>query len=422
MPYRSNGGSNTVRYSNRKSPVVKQKDRYELITDLNKIHHLRLLRNLTLAFNRYHMEDVQIPTAQMLAMGGYKAIVCTEIDDTGERWTVGFMFRIGREKKAIWHTVVSVDYVLLDPQSNTTFSKMATCIRLLSQFVLKRSKARVVDLVVNTDTQMNPVMANRINDVLYNEGLTTAERGGPLYAKRIRSVDRSTGRDSASLPLPNVNPSDVRGMRPLVQSTIKPQKAATGDTVRFIGRIKKSSKQYQAILNFCTARSDWIDPPMTERLTYMQSLFTGRPGDIRRYVDSIVEDAHFIVALDAKGRLSAFMAFIVGYSVPALGGANGAYVSPENTVFVPLLLCKSSNHGRGRWTKIGFQQALSLYKMLFTLLAQPDLVVPIDLVGVMTTDSGLHPHLLEAIGFDRAAEYSNAPAHACNTEFYSRPI
>lgn len=368
------------------------------------------------------MEDIQIPTAQMLAMGGYKAVVCTEIDDTGERWTVGFMFRIGREKKAIWHTVVSVDYVLLDPKSHETFSKMATCIRLLSQFVLKRSKASVVDLIVNTDTQLNPVMTNRINDVLVNEGLSTPEPDGTLYAKRIRSVDSKTGRDSAMLPLPNVNPRDVRGMRPLVQSTIKPQKAATGDTVRFIGRIKKNSKQYQAILNFCTARADWIDPSMNERLTYMQSLFTGKPGDIRRYVDSIVEDAHFIVALDSKGRLSAFMAFIVGYSVPALSGKTSAYVSPESTAFVPLLLCKSSKHGRGQWTKIGFQQALSLYKMLFTLLAQPDLVTPIELVGVMTTDTGLHPHLLEAIGFDKSAEFSNAPAHICNTEFYARPI
>lgn len=397
--------------------------RYELIVDLSRIGNLRRLRDLTDAFTRYHLEDVGLPDARDIASTGYRAVVCSEMDSHGaERWTTGFMFRVGRERRARWHTVVSIDYVLVDPSSKETFTRMASCLRLLSQFVLKRSKASVVDLVVNVESQLNPVVRNRIVDVLKNEGMHTRHGDSGLFVKRIRSVDKN-GVDSAMTALPNVDPRNVRGMRPLVQSTIQPQYSPIGDRIQFIGRIKRGGAQHRAILGFCKRHPDWISPPLTERLTYMQSLFTGKPGDVARYVDSIIEDAHFIIGLDSKGRLSSFMAFILGYSIPALGNTSpNTYVSPENTVFIPTVMCKSSTRETGRWTKVGFQQALSLYKMLFTIISSPSLTTPVELVGVMTTSNGLHPHLLDAIGMKKTASYENTPAQRYTTDYYARML
>ena len=59
---------------------MKKKIRYELISDLKKINHLRSLRDLVVNFSRYHVIDMQVPTAYGLADSGYKALVCSVQD------------------------------------------------------------------------------------------------------------------------------------------------------------------------------------------------------------------------------------------------------------------------------------------------------------------------------------------------------
>lgn len=406
--------------------VVQKRTRYELVSDLSKINHLRSLRDLVRNFSRYHIFDVTVPTAYGLADSGYKALVCEEISPEGEEWKIGFMFRIGREKQAIWHTVVCVDYVLIDPSSRVTFNKISNCVRLISQFALKHLKASCVDLLINLDSQLNPAVKQHVLAALINEGMEMA-KDGKSCAKRLRSIDAETGKDRVVLPLPRVEKSQVKGMRPMVQSTIKAQKTKIGETIRFVGRIKPGSQQHRAILAFCARHPNWMEPPITERTSYMQTLFTNQPGDVRRYVASLIEDAHFIVSVDAKGRISSFMAFVVGYSAPALMSADGggwsdpgSYVSPERTLFVPAVVCKSRGHGV--WTKDGFQQALSLWKMLFTVLAERGNAGKFEIAGAQVDEGGLHSHLLDALGFARKASFSNLPYHSKNTALYARSL
>lgn len=402
------------------------KTKYELISDLNKINHLRSLRSLILNFGRYHIEDVEIPTAAGLAESGYRALVCSEttIDDT--TWKIAFMFRIGREKKAIWHTVVCVDYVLIDPSSRVTFSKVSNCVRLLSQFVLKRLKASCVDLLVNLDSQLNPSVKKHIADALINEGLTMSADGRSC-ARRLRSIDEESGKDRAQLPLPRVSKSQVSGMRPLVQSTLKTIRTQSGERVKFVGRIRPGSRQHMAILSFVSKHPNWLDPPVTRRTSYMQSIFTDSPGDVRRWVSSLIEDAHFIVSVDKTGKISSFLAFVVGWSSPAImsgdgGGwaSPGEYVNPERTVFVPALVCKSRGHGI--WSKAGFAQALQMWRVLMAVLAEPDNASRFDLVGVQTSEGDLHSHLLDAMGFSCKATFSNLPYYSRKTAYYSKSL
>lgn len=403
--------------------MMKRKIRYELISDLKKINHLRSLRDLVINFSRYHIADLQAPTAFGLADSGYKALVCSEISTTAENWKIAFMFRVGREKKAIWHTVVSVDYILIDPSSRITFTKISNCVRLISQFALKHLKASCVDLLVNLDSQLNPAVKQHVVEALVNEGMVRAADGRSC-AKRLRSIDAATGKDTVSLPLPRVSRGQVRGMRPKVQSTIKAQKTKIGETIRFVGRIQPGSQQHQAILAMCAKHPNWLEPPMDARVSYMQTLFTSEPGDVRKWVASLVEDAHFIVSVDQTGRVSSFMAFIVGYSAPALmteGGtwaAPGGYNDPERTLFVPAVVCRSRGHGV--WTKDGFQQAMALWRMLFTVLAEPGNSGMFDVVAAQVDDGGLHSFLLDALGFAKKASFSNLPYHSKATDLYAR--
>jgi hypothetical protein len=163
-----------------------------------------------------------------------------------------------------------------------------------------------------------------------------------------------------------------------------------------------------------------MEPPISERLTYMQSLFTGEQGDVKKYVDSLIDDAHFIVSIDDKGRISSFMAFIVGYSVPALFSRTDMYASPEKTIFLPTLVCESRS--KAVWTKNGFQQALSLYKMLFLVLNINGNKTRFNTLGAMVSSNSLHAHLLDAIGFAKRASFSNAPAYSYNSDFYAKDI
>lgn len=393
--------------------------RYSFISDLSKVHHMRLLDDLVTAHSRYNLESVNIPTAFGLADEGYKAVVCESMTPTDERWTIALLFKIGREKRAIWHTVVSVDYVVVNPTNRRTFAKVQTMLRLLSQYVLKKSKASVVDLLVRLNSQLNPNIFSNLEDCMLNEGLQ--KQGEALaYVKRIRSVNKATGRNEANLPLPKVDGRAVRGLNPFVQSTIKPVRAKNGDTVRFVGRIKPGSQPYKAIYSFAKFRSDWLTPPTTERLTYMQTLFNGRNlGSIRRFVDSLVDDAHFIVSIDRGGNVNAFMAFVVGYSAPMLRAAGDVYVRPDRTIFIPCIMAESR---RGVWTRDGFQSVLDLYRYLFSTIMQPGNVERYDLIGAQSTSQSVHSSLLQSLGFALTASFSNAPAHPYNTEFYARPL
>jgi hypothetical protein len=371
---------------------------------------------------------VNYPTPYGIASDGYKALVCKNIDGQNEFWSIAFLFRIGKEKKNPSHTVVSIDYVLIDPSSRITFSRLSTCIRLMSQYVLKKNaamdkrrknKTKTIDLMISMDSQLNPIIAKHIENALINEGLRRNSSGKALI-KRIKSVDENTGKDSIAMPLPNVGKANVKGMRPLVQSTIQPIPIKTGGTVRFIGRIEHGSKQYLALIAFCRKYSNWLEPPITERLTYMQSLFTGEQGDVVKYVDSLIEDAHFVVSVDDSGHIRSFMAFVVGYSVPALFTGTNDYSSPERTIFVPTLVCEAKS--RGVWTKNGFQQALNMYKMLFSVLGMRENKRRFNTMGAMVSSSSLHAHLLDAIGFAKRASFSNAPAHHYTSDFYAKDI
>lgn len=399
------------------------KARYELISDLNVISRLRPLRDLIWQYSRYHAKPADIPTASGLAQSGYRALVYEELTEDDEYWRIALLFRIGREKKALWHTIISIDYVLIDPSTRITFTKLSSCIRLISQFALKHLKASCIDLLINLDTQSNPAIKRYLTRSFINEGLKESESGSSC-AKRLKALDEN-GKNVVSLPLPNVAKSAVKGLNPYVQKTISPQKTNNGEKVIFVGRIKSSSN-HRSILEFCVKHAKWMNPPLTMRSSYMQTTFNDM-GDIRAYVESLIQDAHFIITLDSKNHITGFMAFIVGFSLPYLSTMDkGAFtkpsdlVSPERTIYVPAVVCRSV-HG-GRWTREGFQQALSLWKMLFTIIRNDKNKSNYDLIGSMVDEGGVHSQLLETLGFTRKSVLSNLPWHARKTSIYSRPI
>lgn len=392
--------------------------RYEFISDLSKLHHLKLLRDLSVVFSRYHLEAVDWPTPYELAREGYRAIVCHDIDGMDESWSIALVFKLGRERKAIWHTVARVDYVLIDPSSKATFDRVSNAIRALYQYVLRRSKASIDDVMVSMDSQLNPAIALKLEDVLAAEGFARMPKSGS-WSKRIRSISRESGRDAATVPLPRVGRSSFAGIRPLTQSTIPPIAVSPGEVVRFIGRVKPNSKQHRAILAFCRLHPDWMDPPIDRRLTYMQTLFTRDGGDIDKYVASLIEDAHFIVGLDGHGRISSFMAVIIGYSAPSLF-SEGEYVAPDHVVFVPTVVCDSK--GGGRWTREGLNQALAAYKMLIRVLGLRENKGRFDIIGSLVASRDIHANLLDALGFGKRSSFSNAPDYPFTSDFYALRI
>ena len=402
---------------------VVRKARYEIVSDLNSITRLKPLRDLIWRYERYHSTPSDVPSAAGLAQSGYRALVYEELTDDDEYWRIALLFRIGREKKTLWHTVIGIDYVIIDPSSRITFTKLSSCIRILSQFALKHLKASCVDMIIRLDNQSNKSIQRYLANALINEGLKESERGSWSYVKRLRAIN-SGGHNTISLPLPNVKKGSVKGIRPLVQKTIKPQRTRNGEKVIFVGRIKQNSPQHRSILNFCAKHSDWLNPPMSDRTSYMQTSFKGA-GDVRSYVNSIIQDAHFIITLDDKSMMTGFMAFIVGYSIPYVstldrGGFRdpSTIVSPERTIFVPTLMCRSLKNAH--WTREGFQQALSLWRMLFTILGADQNKGKYDCIGAMLDDGSLHAKILETLGFSCRAKLSNLPWHARSTAIYSR--
>lgn len=402
-------------------PAIRQA-RYELVSDLNSVSRLLPLKKLIWAYGRYHAKPTEVPTADGLAQSGYRALVYEELTERDESWRIALLFRIGREKKSVWHTVVSIDYVLIDPSARITFTKLSSCVRLLSQFSLKHLKASCIDILINLENQSNPALKKYLQRAFINEGMTVSNDGSSC-AKRLRDVD-DDGKNTVNLPLPNVVKSEVKGLRPAVQSTIKSQNTKDGERVIFVGRIPKGSKNHKLILSFCKKHDGWMNPKLSDRTSYMQTTFTGE-GNVNAYVESLVQDAHFIIVLDADKRMTGFMAFIAGYSMSSIsnmqkGGFSNPskYVSPERVIYVPAIVC-DSRFG-GLWTKKGLQQAVSLWKMLFTIVSDKKNRNEYELIGSIVGKDSVHAHLLEALGFTCKSTMSNLPWHARASSIYAR--
>lgn len=418
------------------------KGQFLVVSDLGgSLNNLRCLRNLMRSFNKYHVRDVETPSLNTLTSGRYKALAYNELTPIGAEWKTAFLFRVGRDRHDSEHVVVSVDHILIDPSSKMSFVQVGKFVRLISQYVLGKIDVRRIDLIIHLDGQLNPHVKTMITNALKAEGMSVSTDGSVLF-KKIRDIDPETGRNMIGIPLPALNPQDVRGMTPMVASDIAPIKINDGGVVQFASHIKLGSKQHKALLQFCLEHRDWVYPVMDVRTSYMETLFTREKGDIPRWVESLVMDAQFIIIVNGKGMIQAFMAFIPGYSIPSLttwtndagsnGMTDGYYVNPERTVFVPVLVCEcmtgQSNRGTGRksrpgvWTRAGLQQALAMWKMLLTVISDPLNRRKFSVIAAQTTRDGFHAHLLDALGMSLRGRFSNLPYYPEDTEIYARMI
>jgi ribosomal protein L31E len=383
-------------------------EKFTLVKDLSKIYYMRKLRDLLHVFSTYHIESIPIPSVYSLARDGYKAIVCSELNmDTGDYyWKSALLFRIVRERRAIWHTIVQVDYIVIDPSRKKSFSSMSDSIRILTQFVERQSKASRLDIMVRLDTQMNSTIYLHTSRKLILEGLHNIGDGF-IYMKRLRDIDPKTGRNKVMAPLPVTKSSAVEGMHPLVQSAILPKKRRNGGLISFVGRVKKYGGEYQEIYEFCEKNSQWEHPKLDDRVSYMQSVFPSTvSGNVKDYVDSLCNDAQFIKLTNPKGHIVALMAMVAGYSTPATTPKDDDWVSPERVVFVPLVMCQSGT--RRRWTKVGFMQAQELYKEMFRILKSEGNKDRYDMIACMVAEGSIHAGLLRTVGFKRTATFQSS--------------
>lgn len=404
-----------------------------VVSDMNgSLNNLRCLRNLLRSFNRYHIRDMETPSMVTLTNGRYRALVYSELTPTGTDWKIAFLFRTGRDRGNKGHAVVSVDHVLVDPSSRMTFVQVGKFVRLISQYVIKKLNMPVIDLIIHLDDQLNPHVRSLIINALKSEGMSISV-DETTCTKRIKDIDPVTGQNRVGMPLPSLNPREVRGMTPMVASSVRPVKVGDNDVVQFASHIKPGSRQHKALLKFCLEHRDWVYPSMNVRTSYMETLFTKERGDIPRWVDSLVADAQFIVIVDSKGRIRSFMAFIPGYSIPSIttwtgGGADfvdGYYINPERTVFVPVIVCECMERKGskpGQWTRIGLQQALAMWKMLLTVLSDPANHRKFDAIAAQTMSGGFHAHLLDALGMGCRAKFSNLPYYPEDTAIFARMV
>lgn len=380
------------------------RDKYTLVKDLSKIYYMRRLRDLIHSFSSYHLENIPIPSVYSLIDDNYRAIVCSETNlTTGETsWKSAILFRIVRERRAIWHTITTVDYCIMDPSKKRTFSSMSTSLRMLSQFVEKQSKASRLDIVVRLDTQMNATMYLHARRKLLMEGLQDLGDGFS-FMKRLRDIDPETGKNRVVAPLPYLDDADVEGMHPLVQSSILPKRRQNGGLLTFVGRVKRNGGEYGRILDFCTNNADWEHPSLNDRVSYMQSVFPPNKGNVKDYVDSLAADAQFLKLTNPKGNMVALMAAIAGYSTPASTPKDSNWINPERVVFVPLVMCQSGS--RRKLTRAGFMQMQELYKELFSILQSDENKGRYDMVAVMVEEGSVHAGLLRTVGFTRTATF-----------------
>lgn len=379
------------------------KEQFILVQSLSNTYYLRKLDQLLHIFSAYHVDPLPIPSVWSLAKSGYKAVVCAEYDkERGETvWKSALMFRIVRERRAIWHTIIQVDYVAIDPSRTTPFSSMGDSLRILSQYVEKRSRAMRLDLMVSLDTQMNASIFLHARRSLLMEGLMELDGDGMTFMKRLRDIDPKTGRNSVLSPLPAMDRSAVTGMTPKVQSSIMPRRRANGGLLTFIGRVRKSGSDYKDILSFCSKHAQWEHPRLDSRVSYMQSYFPSDvvADDARDYVDSLCRDAQFLKLSNPKGDTVALLSMVAGYSTPALTPSDKDWVDPERVVFVPLLMCQTGEHRK--WTRTGFIQAQELYNEMFSILQSDDNEGRYDIVSCMVAEGTVHAALLRKVGFSR---------------------
>lgn len=380
------------------------REKYTLVKDLSKIYYMRRLRDLIHNFSSYHLENIPIPSVYSLIDDNYRAIVCSETNlTTGETsWKSAILFRIVRERRAIWHTITTVDYCIIDPSKKKAFSSMSTSLRMLSQFVEKQSKASRLDLVVRLDTQMNATIYLHARRKLLMEGLQDLGDGFS-FMKRLRDIDPETGKNRVVSPLPYLDNADVEGMHPLVQSAILPKRRQNGGLLTFVGRVKRYGNEYNKIFDFCDRNAEWEHPSLADRVSYMQSCFPPNKGNIKDYVDSLTADAQFLKLTNPKGNIVALMAAIAGYSTPASTPKDATWISPERVVFIPLVMCQTGSHRK--LTRAGFMQMQELYKELFSILQSDENKDRYDMVAVMVEEGSVHAGLLRAVGFTRTATF-----------------
>lgn len=381
------------------------REKYTLVKDLSKIYYMRHLRDLIHNFSSYHLENIPIPNVYSLIDDNYKAIVCSEYNlDTGEtHWKSAVLFRIVRERRAIWHTITTVDYCIIDPSRKKAFSSMSTSLRMLAQFVEKSSKASRLDMVVRLDTQMNATMYLHARRKLMMEGLQDLGDGFS-FMKRLRDIDPKTGKNRVISPLPYIDKTtDVEGMHPLLQSAIMPKRRSNGGLLSFIGRVKRYSNEYNRIYDFCERNADWEHPSLNNRVSYMQSVFPPDKGNIKDYVDSLVADAQFLKLTNPRGGIVALMAAIAGYSTPASTPKDANWINPERVIFIPLVMCQ--NGQRRKLTKTGFMQMQELYKEMFAILQSDENKDRYDMLAVMVQEGSVHAGLLRTVGFTRTATF-----------------
>lgn len=381
------------------------KEKFTLVKDLSKVYYMRHLRDLLHSFSAYHIEAIPVPNVYALARDGYKAIVCSELNmDTGEYcWKSALLFRIVRERRAIWHTVVQVDYIAVDPARTHAFTSLSTSIRILSQFVSRQSKASRLDVMIRLDSQLNSTIYLHTRRKLLMEGLRDIG-DGMIYMKRLRDIDPVTHKNNISLPLINANGARIEGMRPRVQSTILPKRRRNGGLLKFIGRVRPNSREYDDIVEFCARNASWEMPSLDDRVSYMQSSFPVElKGDVHDYVDSLVNDAQFLELTNPSGHIVALLAMVAGYSTPATTPNDGRWVDPERVVFVPLVMCQSGS--RRRWTKTGFMQAQELYREMFSILQSESNESRYDMVVCSVPAGSINAGLLRAVGFTKSASF-----------------
>lgn len=377
-------------------------EQFILVQSLSNTYYLRKLDQLLHVFSAYHIDPLPIPSVWSLAKSGYKAVVCAEYDKEHGRsaWKSALIFRIVRERRAIWHTIIQVDYVAIDPSRPQPFSSMGDSLRILSQYVEKRSRAMRLDLLVSLDAQMNASIFLHARRSLLMEGLMEMPEG-MMFMKRLRDIDPKTGRNSVLSPLPKMSHSAVMGMDAKVQSSIMPRRRSNGGLLTFIGRVRKSGADYEDILSFCSKHAQWEHPRLDSRVSYMQSYYPSDviADDARDYVDSLCRDAQFLKLSNPKGDTVALLSMVAGYSTPALTPSDKEWVDPERVVFVPLLMCQTGEHRK--WTRTGFAQAQELYNEMFSILQSEDNEGRYDIVSCMVAEGTVHAALLRKVGFSR---------------------
>lgn len=378
-------------------------EKFILIKELNKIYYLRRLQTLLHNFSNYQLDQMPVPNAYSLVQegeneGGYKAIVCEEFDEeTGTIfWKSALLFKIVREKRAVYHTIAKIDYVFFDANKPSIFSSLSLSLKMIAQFILKKSKASMLDLMINTDSGLNATVYLYLRRCLLMENFQPLDDGS-IFLRRLRYINPRTGKNEVSLALPRFNKdTKVVGMRVEKQGEIS--KRPNGGKVLFLNKVEYDSDFYKKILDFSVRNSSWASPDLKKRVSYMQTHFNTE-GDVKSFVDSLVNDCRFLILTNPKtNNITSFMPVSLGFSIPCF--TSDTPVVPSEIAFIPLILAQRGDNNR--ITKIGFMQEQELYKALFDLLKDSN----IKLVATLVKEDSVDAALLRLVHFQRAYTFS----------------